>query len=127
MRFATGWVIGALYGGLAHAGAVQVDAARCADVVTIKADDAPLGEVLQKAAAAMGFRLDAKVELAEKVTVDRKGPPDRVLKQLMAGRNLVMQSDPDPKCGGKDRITTVWILPAGKDAPHRPAAAPAAP
>jgi hypothetical protein len=110
----------------AQAGPVEVEAARCAESIHIRAQDASLGEVLDQTASALGFRLDAKVDLTEKVTLDRKGPPERLLKSLLQGRNLVIQTDPSKACNGKDRITTVWVLPAGEDAP-RPAAAPATP
>lgn len=116
--------VGALHAGGATAGAVEVEGAPCAEVIRVRAHDATLGEVLAKVAGAMGFRLDAKVALAEKVTFDRKGPPERLLKSLLQGRNLVIQTDPVKACGGKEHITTVWVLPVGEDAPRR-AAAPA--
>lgn len=117
--------LGALHAGGVAAGAVEVEGAPCAEVIRVRAQDATLGEVLAKVAGAVGFRVDAKVGLTEKVTLDRKGPPERLLKNLLQGRNLVIQTDPVKACGGKEHITTVWVLPAGQDAPPR-AAAPAA-
>lgn len=114
--------LGALHAGGAAAGAVEVEGARCADVIRVRAQDATLGEVLAKVAEAVGFRVDAKVELTEKVTLDRKGSPERLLKNLLQGRNLVIQTDPVKACGGKERVTTVWVLPVGEDAPRRAAA-----
>jgi hypothetical protein len=119
-------VLGLLAGG-ADAGAVEVDAPRCGEVIHVRAQDAPLGEVLAKVAGAVGFRLDAKVELAGKVTLDRKGPPERLLKELLQGRNLVIHADPSKACGGKERITTVWVLPVGQDGPPRAATPGASP
>lgn len=122
-----GAVMLCLVSGSAAAGAVEVDAPRCAEVIRVRAQDAALGEVLARVAGAMGFRLDARVELTEKVTLDRKAPPERLLKNLLQGRNLVIHTDPSKACGGKERITTVWVLPVGQDASPRPAAPAASP
>jgi len=122
-----GAIVLCLHAGSAAAGTVEVEGGRCAEEIHIRAHDAPLAEVLAKASTAMGFRVDAKVDLAERVTLDRKGPPERLLKSLLQDRNLVIQTDPSKACGGKERITTVWILPTGQDVPRREAPAPAAP
>lgn len=102
----------------ALAGPIEVDAGRCANAIRVKAHDAPLADVLARMSDATGFRLDATVDLSERVTLDKKGPPERLLKNLLLGKNVVIQTAASAACGGQDRIQTVWILPAGQDAPR---------
>ena len=113
--------IGVFHAAGALAGTVEVNAGRCADAIHIKAQDAPLGDVLARMSGAMGFRLDASVDLSERVTLDRKGPPARLLKNLLLGKNLVIRTAASKACGGQERIETVWVLPAGQDVPRRAA------
>jgi hypothetical protein len=98
--------------------ALQVDAAPCASRIHVRAQDVPLGEILGSLSKAMGFRLDAKVALTERVSIDRADTPEALLKHLMQNRNLVLQADPNPKCNGRETLTTVWVLPTGQDAPR---------
>jgi hypothetical protein len=119
-------VAGALLAGAVGAeGALQIDAAPCAERIHVRATDVPLGDVLVGLSKAMGFRLDAKVELAERVTFERRDTPQALLKQLLQKRNLVVQTDPNAKCRGRETLTVVWVLPAGQNAPRPAAAVPA--
>jgi hypothetical protein len=117
---------GALLPGAALADGLTVDATRCASRIRIEADQVPLGDVLQRLSTDMGFRLVARTELTERVSRDLSGAPEDVLKRLMQGRNLVVDSNPDAKCGGRQTLTTIWVLPAGQ-AVDRAAGAPQGP
>lgn len=66
----------------------------------------------------MGFRLVVKAALTERISHKLSGAPEDVLKRLMAGRNLVVDSNPARHCGGREVPTTVWVLPAGES--HAP-------
>lgn len=109
----------------AGAGSLVVDAEPCATRIRIDADQVPLGEVLERLSNVMGFRLVAKTSLVEPVSLSVVGTPEDVLKRLMQGRNLVVDSNPSKKCSGRTTPTTVWVLPAG-EAGNRPAAPAAA-
>lgn len=109
---------------------LEIDATPCASRIHVRAQDVPLGEVLDGLSKALGFRLDAKVALTERVSLDRTDTPEALLKHLMQNRNLVLQADPSPKCKGRETVTTVWVLPMGQEAPRAagqppPAATPA--
>ncbi len=108
-------IFGALMAAVTHAGELAVSAAPCGKTIQVRAQDVPLGEVLKRIAESAQFRLDAKVPLADRVSVNRTGAPGEVLRHLLQGKNLVMQSDPDPACNGRQRINTVWVLPSGQD------------
>lgn len=103
-----------------------MDAEPCAQRIRVRAQDVALAEVVQAVAKNMAFRLDLKVNLDEKVSVDRAGPPEELLKHLLKSRNVVLQTDPSPRCGGKETLTTVWVLPAGETVTRDQAAAPTA-
>jgi hypothetical protein len=101
-----------------QAQSLNLDAAPCAKTIRIDAQDVPLGEVLQRLSGSLDFRLHAKVELPEPVTIRRSDTPEALLKHLMQGRNLVMESAPNKKCAGRDTLATVWVLPAGEAVPR---------
>lgn len=113
-----------LAGPLGAQAPLQIDAQPCAERIHIRAQDVPLADVLTGLSKAMGFRLDAKVDLTERVTLERRDTPEALLKQLLQKRNLVVQTHASANCEGRETLKVVWILPAGQDAP-RPAAAPA--
>lgn len=90
----------------------------------MRVDDVPLQDVVSGIARALGIRLESKVELTDPVTFDRTGTPEQVFKMLLKDRNLVLDSNPVANCGGRETLTTIWLLPAGQAAPARPPAAP---
>jgi hypothetical protein len=102
-----------------------VDAAPCAGRISIDAEQAPLADILQELAAKMGFRLVVRAPVTERISHTLAGTPEDVLKRLMQGRNLVIDSNPAKHCGGRQVPTTVWILPAGESSDPRDAAASA--
>jgi len=97
--------------------AVYLDAKPCAEEVHLKVEDAPLSEVLSRMSRDLGFHLDTQVQLTELVTIDRTGAPARLLKRLLKDRNLVVHTQANPSCGGRESIASVWVLPAGAAVP----------
>lgn len=96
---------------------VELEGGPCAKTVRLRATEAPLGEVLQKLADTLGFQLKAKVKLTEAVSLDRNDSPELLLKHLMRGNNLVLQTGPSAACAGQSVVTNVWVLPVGEEGP----------
>lgn len=91
-----------------------VKAAPCATSIEVRADGVPLDKVLQAVTSALGVRLEAKVALTDPVRFKATDTPERLLLRLMQGRNVVLDSNRVGKCGGREVLTTVWVLPAGE-------------
>lgn len=104
----------------ARAGELVVEAAPCAKSIKVRADHVPLGDVVADIATRLGIRVQARTPLPEVVSFNGSGPPEVVLKKLMAGRNLVLGSGNVVSCGGREVLTTMWLLPAGESV-QRPA------
>jgi hypothetical protein len=97
-----------------------VKAAPCAATIDVSADGVPLEQVVRAITSALGVRLEAKAALPELTQFRASGTPERVLLKLMEGRSVVLDSNPVKKCGGRETLTTVWVLPAGEAADLRP-------
>lgn len=95
------------------AGDLVVDAQPCAKTIHVRATAVPLQDVLSGLAGAMHFKLHIQAELGEAVTLDREASPETLIKDLMRGHNLVLDTNPAKACDGRQTIATVWILPAG--------------
>ena len=105
-------------------GAVSVSGGACGADITVRAQAAPLSEVLRQVAKGTGAQLSEKVVLADRVTFELTGTPESVLKRLMANRNLVLETGEAKGCRGRQTVTKIWVLPAGEDRVR--ASAPAA-
>ncbi len=97
-----------------------VKAAPCAATIDVSADGVPLEQVVRAITSALGVRLEAKAALPQLTRFKASGTPERVLLKLMEGRSVVLDTNPVKKCGGREMLTTVWILPAGEAAEPRP-------
>ena len=99
--------------GIAQAGTVRVEGSSCAEHVHIRAQGAPLGEVLRQMSKALGFRLVAKTELDQPVDLDQSDSPEALLKALGQGQNFIVQTAPSAACKGRQVVSDVWVLPVG--------------
>ena len=91
----------------------------------VVAKQARLGEVLAELSKQAKFELRDQAGDTRAVDLDMTARPEDLVARLLAGGNLVTDDEPDPKCAGKVRLTKVWVLPKGQDAPaESPAAAP---
>jgi hypothetical protein len=104
---------------------LTVEAAPCAKTIRVQAQDVVLGQIVERVAQALEVRLEAKAELQEPVSFNASGTPEEVLTRLLRGRNLVLDANTAARCGGREVLTTIWVLPAGEDAPRTAAAQPA--
>lgn len=99
---------------------LTVKAAPCAATIEVSADGVPLEQVVRAITSALGVRLEAKATLPELTRFKASGTPERVLLKLMEGRSVVLDSNRVKKCGGRETLTTVWILPEGEAGAPRP-------
>ena len=95
---------------------LSIEASACAKDIRIHAQDVPLQEIVGGLANAMGVKLVAKTSLPEPVTFDASGAPEEVLKRLLHGKNLVVETQPKAACGSREVLATIWLLPSGQDA-----------
>jgi hypothetical protein len=105
-------------------GAVRISGGACGADVTVHAQDASLSEVLRQFAKGTGAQLSEKVLLADRVSLDLTGPPESVLKRLMQGHNLVVETGKARGCRGRESVTKIWVLPAGEDSARASTAPP---
>lgn len=111
--------------GAACARELSIEATPCAKTIRIAAKDVPLEEIVGGLAKSMEVRLVAKTTLPEPVTFSGTGAPEELLKRLLHGKNLVVETKRKAECGAREVLSTVWLLPAGQDAPARGDGTPA--
>lgn len=119
-------VAGCLPSGRAAAGELRIEGSPCAQAIHVRANEVPLEEIVKGVARALDLRLELRTPLPDPITADRQGPPEEVLTRLLRDRNVVLDTAPSARCGGRDVLHVVWVLPAGQDVerPPAPAAAP---
>jgi hypothetical protein len=106
----------AAFASVADARELTIEASPCAERVRIHARDVPLQDVVSGLSAAMGVRLEARVQLQEPVSFDVSGAPEDVLKRILHGKNLVTETKAVAACGSREVLATIWLLPVGQEA-----------
>lgn len=96
------------------AGDLLVEAKPCAATVRVKATDVPIEEVLARLSTELKFTLTLKAPLKAPVSLDRTDTAENLIKDLMRGHNLVLDTKPLAACKGREGIAKVWVLPAGQ-------------
>jgi hypothetical protein len=108
----------------AQAETLHVDAKPCAETVALRAEQVPLRQVLERLAETLSFRLQSPLALDEQVTLTRRASPEKLLEELLRGKNVAVQTEPAARCGGASVVTTVWVMPAGEAPSASAGAAP---
>lgn len=83
----------------------------------VVAKQARLSDLLAELSKQAKFELRDQAGDTRAVDLDMTARPEDLVARLLAGGNLVTDDEPDPKCAGKVRLTKVWILPKGQEAP----------
>ena len=98
---------------IASAGEVRVAGGACSANVRIEAHDANVSQILARLAAAAGFTLTFKSQSDPRIDFDDSGDVATLVAHLLAGGNVTIVTAPVAACGGRERVTTVWVLPDG--------------
>ena len=101
---------------------LSIEATPCAQQIRIRAKDVAIDDIVGGLAKAMDLRLVARTSLPEPITFDGTGTPEEVLKRLLHGKNLVIETRRKSACGPREVLATVWLLPSGQDGPARASA-----
>lgn len=118
---------GALSTFCAHAQDIRVSPASCETGVTLVAHRARTSDVLQQLSRSLGFAMRLEAPQDSIVSLEVTRPPAELLNLLLASQNAIVVEGSDPKCPGKRRVTSVWVLRAGGNglpASQRPGALP---
>jgi hypothetical protein len=98
---------------LARADDIRVDGDTCSAHLRVEAHDARLSDVLARLAAAAGFTLTFKSQSDPRIDFSGSGDAATLIARLVAGGNVTIVTGPAAACGGRERVTTVWVLPGG--------------
>lgn len=97
---------------------LAVEAPACGPVRLV-ARGVPLREVLQALARELHFELKLEGTAGRTIDQELRKPPRELLAQLTRTDNAVIEDAPDARCPKHPRVTRVWLLPTGGEAPPR--------
>ncbi len=102
-----------LFGDCALAGTVSVKQTQCGAEITLVANDAKLSEVFKELATELGFALRFDRDSDRTVSIESTRKPEKLIESLTRDDNIMITTQDDPNCAGRNRITEVRFLAAG--------------
>ncbi len=96
---------------------VTVEKLGCKKGVHLVASNAKISAVLAELGKALKFELHFEGDNDRTVDLDTTRRAPELVAKLMESDSVITDDAPDPKCPGQMRLTRVWVLPKGQDAP----------
>ena len=103
---------------------ITISAVVCGLPLHVIAHHATLSEVLAQMAARLGFTLKFEGNSDPLLDIDLSQEPSEVIAKLAGPQSFIIRQMRDPQCKRRQRITAVWILPAGQNTLSQSSVAP---
>ena len=116
-RLSPALLLACLLPAVAGAQQVTVEKLGCKKGVHLVASGAKLSSVLSELSKALKFELHFEGSDDRAVDMDTTRRAPELVAKLMESDSVITDDAPDPKCPGQVRLTRVWVLPKGEDAP----------